>query len=262
MKKYMFAIILLSMAFFTACQSKNQPKTPDGSVKSETPPTETVSPVPAKKPLRVAEAVLHAKVAEAENGTLLVIDHTADAGPAALYTVSSEEDLKAGDIIDIYYNGMIQESYPGRLGEVYAIEKTGEEDDLIGLYLNIFKELYEREEALNSEITEIALDLEKVTNLTAMEKEAFQYKIGCEYEKEAFLGNYEELKAKGRLGKEDSYYENGIIVSIEVEEEKKDSFTFSVSKWRSGLGAVGYSGAKAEKRAGKWSYQPGTFWIS
>ena len=43
------------------------------------------------------------------------------------YYVSAEnlaEDVQVGDIVTIWFNGMIQETYPAQLGVVYRIIKT------------------------------------------------------------------------------------------------------------------------------------------
>lgn len=264
-KKQIGIILLLGLVLLSGCQSQKAfEEAPKGSnpISEQEPPGEARIPVQTPDRLETAEAVLHGKVIEAENGHLLVINHGEDARASQLYTLTDAQELKAGDLIDIYYNGLVMETYPGMLGEVYGIKKTGEEEDFVALYLDIFQELYEIDEGLNDGIEEIAFDLEKASNLTELEKEALLYKIWCLYQKETFLSTYEELKEEGRLDEEGFYYEKGLLVTIAVEAEGENCFEYSANKWRSGLGAIGYSDGVAKKEAGKWTYQPGAFWIS
>lgn len=261
MKKYGMLLIMVLVVCFTGCSENGKKENPIETqtpiAEMQTPALETQSPDG-----KTAEAVLEAKVMEKQGNSYLVINRGEDAKNAQLYTLGSEKELKVGELVDIYYNGMVLESYPAQLGEVYGIKKVGEEECLADLYLNVFKDLYEMDEGLNSDIEEIALNLEEVSNLSSLEKEYLFYRIWCDYQKETFFSTYEKLKEEGRIIDNGMNYPDGILVTIKVEEKEEDSFSFSLEKWRSGLGAIGYNNGKAKKEAGKWSYQPGDFWIS
>ncbi len=246
-KRYGIILALLAALIFTGCQTKRAEK-------------------PAKTNLELAkekaEAVLEAKVIKKQKDAYLIVNREEDGKAAELYTMKSEEELTEGELVNIYYNGIILESYPCQLPEIYAIEKVGKEDCLVSLYLDIFQELYEEDSGLNSDIKEIGVNVKNVKNLTEMEKEALIYLIGRAWNLEAFATDYEALKAEGRLSEDGYYYEEGILFTVEATEEEKNSFSFSAEKWRSGLGAIGYSNGRAKKENGKWSYEPGDFWIS
>lgn len=254
MRKYGMLLIMILSVWLAGCSDNGQE---GNTIETQTPAVETQSPE-----RKTAEAVLEAKVMEKQGNSYLVINRGKEAKNAQMYTLGSEKELQVGELVDIYYNGMVLESYPAQLGEVYEIKRVGEEECLISLYLNIFKDLYEMDEGLNSDIEEIALNLEEVSNLSSLEKEYLSYRLGCDYGKETFFSTYEKLKEEGRVIDDGMNYPDGILITIKVEKKEEDGFTFSAEKWRSGLGAIGYNNGRAKKEAGKWSYQPGNFWIS
>ena len=73
----------------------------------------------------------NAKVKEITEGGLLLVTYIDVAeGFVAMsegdYYVSTEnlrDEVKVGDIITIWFNGLVMETYPAQLGEVYRIVK-------------------------------------------------------------------------------------------------------------------------------------------
>lgn len=108
-----------------------QPSTPpinDGEIISTVEGTE----LPSEDAVIPKEAInFNAEVKEiSENGELLVT-HVSTAEGFTMsdgdYYVSAEnlmEDVQLGDTVTIWFNGMIQETYPARLGVVYRIVKA------------------------------------------------------------------------------------------------------------------------------------------
>lgn len=135
-----------------------------------------------------------------------------------------------------------------------------EEVDKVGAYTTVIDKLYEEDSALNSNIKYIAIDTSLIVNLNDEEK--------AELLKE--LENYgftvldmtiEELKEKGYV--KDLYFEEGILFEIEDEPIKRNSIIMDISKWRSGLGAIGYDGTVVKYKNGKWEIEKqGNAWIS
>ena len=56
-----------------------------------------------------------------ENDDVVQNEQIADTGSSA---ENLAEDVQVGDIVTIWFNGMIQETYPAQLGVVYRIIKT------------------------------------------------------------------------------------------------------------------------------------------
>ena len=165
-------------------------------------------------------------------------------------------------MINVYYDGTVLETYPSRVANVSSIYVTEEDYDMAGFYMDLIQDIYEDDEALNADINKIVLDLTKADNITASEKKALAYLVGNKYSVESFLSTYEQLKEDGYLEEDFLYFPDGILITIESLEVKKDKFTFSIDKWRSGLGAIGYADCEAHYKDGQWTYTIGANWIS
>ena len=104
-------------------------------------------------------------------------------------------------------------------------------------YFTIFNDLYANDEALNSEITYITLDLtqskqENPARLIAL-MDSFCQKNGFTL----LLDTIEGLTEKGYI--KDLYFEEGIVISYEDQLSDQTSLITAAQKWRSGLGAIG-----------------------
>ena len=219
---------------------------------------------------------LNSKVIEVTDTSVLLANMGENTAAGDLYFVSikdvpiydkdgqaiNSEELKAGMMIDVYYDGSILETYPSRVANVSSIYITEEDYDMVGFYMDLVQDIYEDDEALNADINKIVLDLTKTDNITTSEKYALAYLVGNEYSVESFLSTYEQLKEDGYLAEDYLYFPDGILITIESSEVKKDKFTFSIDKWRSGLGAIGYSDCEAHYKDGQWTYTIGANWIS
>lgn len=178
------------------------------------------------------------------------------------------EDLSVGCIIEIMFNGGIQESYPGTpcgIACVRVIESAF--DNLCELYMNVMDDLWEEDEALNYETRLIGVDLSQ-TRLTPSEQAALAWGFAEKHDKEAVQGSFAELVEAGFIDGENLYWEDGILFSI-TEKETEGVYslpvlTFDAEKWRSGLGAFGYFNATStQSEKGEWGgYQVESVFIS
>ncbi|MCM1161434.1 MAG: YobA family protein [Roseburia sp.] len=173
----------------------------------------------------------------------------------------TDEAIIPGMTVEVTFDGMVLESYPG---QIYAskIEVINREDDLVSLYLDILKQVYENGEGLNGDITMIAVDISKADNLSKGEKEAIIYQAWQLFGMEVIPGTYEELKEQGHISSDGLYFPDGVLLKIETLEIENDSFQFSASKWRSGTGANFYMDCRAEKKEGKYTFELGRFAIA
>lgn len=191
------------------------------------------------------EGVLEVRVAESnfmENGNSL-----------------KKDEIVPGMVVEVTFNGIVLESYPG---QIYAskIEVISREDDMVSLYLDILKQIYENDEGLNGDISMIAVDISKADNLSKGEKEAILYKAWLLFGMEVIPGTFEELKEQGYIYTDEdnfSSFPKGVLLEIETVEVEKDSFRFEASKWRSGLGADFYTDCRVWKENGKYMFEMG-----
>lgn len=171
-------------------------------------------------------------------------------------------DLKEGMQISIDTDGTVQETYPMSISCNGEIEIIKEEDNLIGFYLDVLKDLFETDPGLNDKIEIAAFDLSQANNLSDEEKEAFiwmaQNIVGCETR----AATYDELVEEGLIDIESMHFETGLLFKLETEKIDENHFTFTMQKWRSGLGAYWFSDCKAVKQGNQWTYEIGAEMIS
>ncbi len=173
----------------------------------------------------------------------------------------SDEQLVCGDMLYIGFDGAIMESYPARIsGAVTARTEPG--SDLVGLYLEIIADLWEQDDALNSGIDYLAMDLTQAANLSEAEKEAVSWLAATDRELTPLRGSFEELGEQGYIDTENLYFEDGVLFSFTTTDEEETGFRFNAQKWRSGLGALMYNDCKAQLSDGRWSYELGGFAIA
>lgn len=218
-----------------------------------------------------ADAVLTAKIVQMYDSQFLL----AGTGAADLYMLASvldiyDEDnqitnadaLKPGQTVEVGYSGMVMESYPAQLGTPVYIKIIEKGEDIVGFYEKILNDLWKVDEGLNSDISLLAFDLSQVTNLTNAEKSALVYIVSGAHSLEGITGTFDELSEQGYIDKENLYFENGLLFNFKVTNVTKDSFSFDVTKWRSGLGAYTFHECKAVKTDNGWSYTIGSEMIS
>lgn len=179
--------------------------------------------------------------------------------------VMTEVDLRPGMVVDVRWPGLVLETWPGQIGGVSVLQVVEQQDDLVGLYRQVLHDLWEEDPALNHDVTRLGLDFSGLTNLTEPERRALEYVFSCDVELFAGMvtGTWEELCDAGLIDEKNLYWEDGVFLSISVTGEGNGKFTFDAKKWRSGTGAIWFSGCNAKPgKNGQWSYEVGSFAIS
>ncbi len=177
--------------------------------------------------------------------------------------VSGSEDVEVGDIVEVYFDGGIMETYPAQIGSASYLKYISEGNDLINLYEEAIDDLYSVDTGLNPKDGGIlAFNFEKATNLTDEQKEALTFIISNKYGMESLNANFDELLEMGYINKETNHFENGMLIEISVTEENENGFIFSASKWVSGLGAYFFMDCKATKTNDGYLYERGMEAIS
>ncbi len=183
--------------------------------------------------------------------------------------------LARGAVVEIVYGGATMMCYPGRVTGVKSITVVEQGEDLLTLYLDMLDEIYETDPGLNPEGSmetplTYGYDLTEVHNLTEVEKSMlaffFTNSHNTDWEKAqpagSVFGTYRELVEEGYIDGENLYFENGLLFTVRDEPVEKGKISFSVEKWRSGLGAIFYMDCTARKKDGDWTYELGGFAIS
>ena len=226
--------------------------------------------------------------------------YTLDAGELSLEHDQAERgelladsQLAAGALVEVAYGGDILESYPALFGGVERITVLPDEfDDRCALYLRVLNDLWGKDEGLNSSGVEyISVDL-AATSLTPAERSAVAWTFAQSHSAEPMELSYEQLCAEGYISGltgENAFpqWEKGILFTITETDDPvtfnlpslseggelpsmtqyniKNTVSFDASKWRTALGAYGFSKCVAvQNNDGVWGdYRiNGPEWIS
>ena len=226
--------------------------------------------------------------------------YTLDAGElslehdqAELGELLDDGQLAAGALVEVAFGGDILESYPALFGGVERITVLPDEfDDRCALYLRVLGDLWGKDEGLNgSSVEYISVDL-AATSLTPAERSAVAWTFAQSHSAEPLELNYEQLCEEGYISGlegEDIFpaWENGVLFTITETDDPvtfnlpslseggelpsmtqynvKNTVSFDASKWRTALGAYGFSKCVAvQDNSGVWGdYRiNGPEWIS
>ena len=145
-------------------------------------------------------------------------------------------------------------------------ENTNIRTDVCELYLLVLEDLWNADPGLNDGISQIGIDLSKLSYLTELEKETVMHEFASKHNLPFIAGTWEELCEQGYIDKDNLYWEDGLFFSIKTNEDgdsDPEHTAFDAQKWRSGLGAYFFGQCTAQKNAdGKWSYAVGQEAIS
>lgn len=237
------------------------------------------SPENSSSPSTPEAAPMRAEVLECgqnEEGRWSLLVTEENNGLSSFSCVEVEEKagaLAPGAIIDISGVTSVLCTYPCQLtGESIAVTVVEQGEDLIGLYRSILNYIYEEDSGLNPNEEQLkfgsgfhfGFDFSEVHNLSQNQKSALAYLFSCDHGiAEYVFGTHQELAAEGYIDEEALYWEDGLLFTISDEEISGGSFTFSVSKWKSGLGAVGHNDCIARKTADGWTFdEPSSTWMA
>lgn len=226
--------------------------------------------------------------------------YTLDAGELSLEHDQAERgelladsQLAAGALVEVAYGGDILESYPALFGGVERITVLPDEfDDRCALYLRVLNDLWGKDEGLNSSGVEyISVDL-SATSLSPAERSAVAWTFAQSHSAEPMELSYEQLCAEGYISGltgENAFpqWEKGILFTITETDDPvtfnlpslseggelpsmtqyniKNTVSFDASKWRTALGAYGFSKCVAvQNNDGVWGdyHINGPEWIS
>ena len=298
MKRSLSLLLALALlcALLAGCAGKAAcPPASDGGDQEPLPKTEGA--VARCRVVAVSEGntLLLADV-ESERGDI----YTLDASGLPLYREPTERgelladgQLAAGALVEVAFGGDILESYPALFGGVERITVLPDEfDDRCALYLRVLNDLWGKDEGLNSSGVEyISVDL-SATSLTPAERSAVAWTFAQSHGAEPMELSYEQLCAEGYISGltgENAFpqWENGVLFTITETDDPvvfslpdsaeggetpsmaqynvKNTVSFDASKWRTALGAYGFSECvAAQDNSGVWGdYRiNGPEWIS
>ena len=282
MKKPRFSLLLICLLLFTACGAGSD--LPTVSAPPSAPQETLETPEPA--------ASLTCRVITVEDSMLLLAKHGGVRGEIYHLDLSNlpaeaqvPETLQSGQVVEITYSGLMQETYPASPAGLRSI--TVNEygfDDRCALYLRVLDDLWETDAGLNEDVKLAGVDLSS-TSLPGSEQSAVAWAFAARHNAEAVEGTLEELTEQGYitatplsstgsgtdLAEPEHFFhswEDGCFFSI-AEQPVEGTYslvpvTFDAWKWRSSLGAYFFSDCTSVQSAlGGWGeYQIGSEMIS
>lgn len=171
-------------------------------------------------------------------------------------------ELKPGDLVKISYDGGIRESYPAQIS-ASLIELCGR-NILINGYIALIDDIYKEDQGLNDGITIMTLNTQGWSGLTDIDKEIIFSLLKDSYGLDILEATFNELEEQGLIDKERLYFEKGILIIIKNfnYDDKKQTISCSIEKWRSGLGAIGSSNVTGEYKNGRWEISKSNIYVA
>ena len=297
MKRSLSLLLILSLlcALLAGCAGTACPPASGGGDQEPSP-----KGAPATARCRVVSVsennVLLLADVDSERGDIYTLDAgelSLEHDQAELGGLLDDGQLAVGALVEVAFGGDILESYPALIGGVERITVLPDEfDDRCALYLRVLNDLWGKDEGLNSSGVEyISVDL-AATSLTPAERSAVAWTFAQSHGAEPMELSYEQLCAEGYISGlegEDIFpaWENGVLFTITETDDPvtfnlpslseggetpsmtqyniKNTVSFDASKWRTALGAYGFSKCVAvQNNDGVWGdYRiNGPEWIS
>lgn len=297
MKRSLSLLLILSLlcALLAGCAGTACPPASGGGDQEPSP-----KGAPATARCRVVSVsennVLLLADVDSERGDIYTLDAgelSLEHDQAELGELLDDGQLAVGALVEVAFGGDILERYPALFGGVERITVLPDEfDDRCALYLRVLNDLWGKDEGLNSSGVEyISVDL-AATSLTPAERSAVAWTFAQSHSAKPLELNYEQLCEEGYISGltgENAFpqWEKGILFTItetdepvlfslpsmsEGEEEPsmsqfniKNTVSFDASKWRTALGAYGFSKCVAvQNNDGVWGdyHINGPEWIS
>lgn len=297
MKRSLSLLLILSLlcALLAGCAGTACPPASGGGDQEPSP-----KGAPATARCRVVSVsennVLLLADVDSERGDIYTLDAgelSLEHDQAELGELLDDGQLAVGALVEVAFGGDILESYPALFGGVERITVLPDEfDDRCALYLRVLGDLWGKDEGLNSSGVEyISVDL-AATSLTPAERSAVAWTFAQAHGAMPLELNYEQLCAEGYvsgLEGENAFpaWENGVLFTITETDDPvtfnlpslseggelpsmtqyniKNTVSFDASKWRTALGAYGFSKCVAvQNNDGVWGdyHINGPEWIS
>lgn len=273
MKRSLSLLLILSLlcALLAGCAGTACPPASGGGDQEPSP-----KGAPATARCRVVSVsennVLLLADVDSERGDIYTLDAgelSLEHDQAELGELLDDGQLAVGALVEVAFGGDILESYPALFGGVERITVLPDEfDDRCALYLRVLNDLWGKDEGLNSSGVEyISVDL-AATSLTPAERSAVAWTFAQSHSAEPLELNYEQLCEEGYIsGLEGENifpaWENGVLFTITETDDPvtfnlpslseggeepsmsqfniKNTVSFDASKWRTALGAYGFS---------------------
>lgn len=184
----------------------------------------------------------------------------------SLTTMNKEnlpEDVKAGSIIDIYFDGLVMESYPARISNINKSEIVRQDGDFVGLFTKILKELNDKNNNYYQDVYKaIRIQTDTKDILSKDEKSGLTYVIDTKIDI-ANSFQVSNIEQDLEFGLDTENTEEVLIFNITVNEIGEEGFTFDIGLSYPDLKIInGYNSCRVNFNEGELEYIQGEEYIS
>lgn len=180
----------------------------------------------------------------------------------ALKQLRGAEAPLPGMVMEIGFDGTVLETWPAQI-HADTVTFKEQQTDYFSLYYQILEDILKEDDGLNGDVSKFGFDLTEVSALSESEKQLLAFEFSSAHGVESLQGTLRELMDEGYIDEENLYWEDGLHFTIKEKEVKSGKVIYSVQKWRSGLGAAGYSNTASLDKNGQWVFAEITdMWIS
>lgn len=176
--------------------------------------------------------------------------------------LSGTEKLKPGMVVEVGFDGTVRETWPAQI-DAETVTFKEQQTDYYSLYRQILEDIYVEDDGLNSGVEFFGFDFTGIEHLSESEKALLAWNFSTSHGAEPIMGTLRELMDNGTINEEELYWEDGLHFTVKEKEVKDNTVSFSVEKWKGGLGAMGYENHADLAPDGQWVFSKiSTMWIS
>ncbi len=216
---------------------------------------------------KTSDVTMEIKICTVSGNNVQGVGLTESYGEAYDFSCAPEQ-LKGADallpgmVVKVGFDGTVLETWPAQI-RAETVTVKDQQPDYYSLYLHILKDIYGEDPGLNDAEHYFGFDFTGIEKLSEEEKMLLAWNFSSEYGVEPLHGTLQELMDQGYIDEEGLYWEDGLHFKIEEKECKDNTVSYSVQKWKSGLGAVGYENTASLDKNGKWIFSEiSSMWIS
>lgn len=170
-----------------------------------------------------------------------------------MYTIEKEDDFRYNnnDCVEIVYDTVDSN------GNIIADSVKKQDYSILSMYLQVIDELMIRDQGLNAYASILSLDINR-EDITSKDLDIISQILKIRYGFDEILYyNLEELVEEGYINENKSYFDSGLLISIEENNVKEDSFIFNAMKYKGSLAAYYLGECIASKSKNGWIFEIG-----
>lgn len=256
------AIALLFLASLTACQSEGS-----ANISSADSGVTASSDSSPQSESSASTVTVNMKICTVDGNSVCGAGLSEPYGEVYTFSCTPEQVTGAdvllpGMIVEAVCDGYVLESWPAQL-QVHGVTVQEQEPDYFSLYMQVLEDLFAEDEGLNEPADYFGFDFSELNALRDNEKLLLAQNFSAAHSAQPLHGTLQELMDEGYIDEENLYWEDGVHFTIKEEKSENGTVSYSVKKWRSGLGAIGYDRSASLNSENQWVFSEGSgFWIS